>query len=142
MERYTWSEYTDMVGAYCVAHHNGRAAQRLYQQYPNRRTPHHTTFTAVYQRLRETGSFSRGPGQGRRRTVRTLQFEEAVLQHVERDPSISTRAIARNMGTNQTNVRNVLHEQFLRPFHLERVHNLEPVDYAPRAQFSQWYLEQ
>ena len=60
---------------------------------------------------------------------------------MERDPSINTRAIARNVGTNQT-VRNVLQEQFLRPFHLQRVHNLEPVDYAPRVQFSQWYLEQ
>ena len=46
----------------------GRAAHRLYRdRYPNRRIPHHTTFSSIHRRLCQSGTVHRrvdGQGQG------------------------------------------------------------------------------
>ena len=58
MCRYTTAEMTDMVFAYGEADCNGRAAARLYaESFPNRHTPHHSSFAAIERRLREDGKF-------------------------------------------------------------------------------------
>ena len=143
MERYTWIELSDMHLTYGAANCNGRAAQRLYQQrYPGRRIPHHSIFESIHRHLRENGSFGRSNGQGRRRSVRTLRFEEQVLAEIENNPSTSTRAIAFNIGTSNMNVWNVLREQLLHPFHRQRVQSLTFEDYPRRLEFARWYLQQ
>ncbi|EFN71217.1 hypothetical protein EAG_05969, partial [Camponotus floridanus] len=132
-------ELSDMHLTYGAANCNGRAAQRLYQQrYPGRRIPHHSIFESIHRHLRENGSFRRSNGQGRRRSVRTLRFEEQVLAEIENNPSTSTRAIAFNIGISNMNVWNVLREQLLHiytyyiytgcpsifPFHRQRVQSM------------------
>ena len=58
MYQYTTAEMTDMVLAYGKADCNGRAAARLYvERFPNRHTPHHSSFAAIERRLREARKF-------------------------------------------------------------------------------------
>jgi len=143
MERYTWIELSDMHLTYGAANCNGRAAQRFYQQrYPGRRISHHSIFESIHRHLRENGSFRRSNEQGRRRSVRTLRFEEQVLAEIKNNPSTSTRAIAFNIGTSNMIVWNVLREQLLHPFHRQGVQSLTFEDYPRRLEFARWYLQQ
>ncbi|GFW88057.1 DUF4817 domain-containing protein [Trichonephila clavipes] len=58
MAEYTNTEKADMILAYGATDCNGRAAQRLYtERHPVRRTPAHTMFARLHQKLCETGSF-------------------------------------------------------------------------------------
>lgn len=143
MQGYSISEYADMHFVYGAAEGNARLAERIYaQRFPHRQHPGHKVFIAVHNRLRETGNLTRNmPGAGRPRSVRTVAFEEAVLQHVEDNPSTSTRAIANTMNANKTTVWSVLHEQLLHPFKVERVQALEPGDYPLRAECARWFLD-
>lgn len=54
---FTNEEYADMHLVYGEMRCNARAAQRRYaEKFPNRQHPTHSTFTALHQRLRKTGS--------------------------------------------------------------------------------------
>lgn len=143
MAEFTHVEYTDIIRIYGVAEGNGRAAQRLYEErFPNRRTPSHTIFARVDQRLRETGTFTVNRiNCGAQRNLRTPRFEEEVLHRCEENPRTSTRAIAHAMGTNHMSVWQVLHEQQLHPYHPQRVQAMGPADFAPRVEFCRWYLQ-
>lgn len=142
MDGYMFSELADMVMCYGEARGSGRGALRIYQErFPNRQHPHHTIFSRLYQRLRDTGSLRARRIGGRPRATRTPEFEEEVLRRVDNDPATSTRVIANAMGTNQSSVLRVLQEQNLHAYHLQKVHGLGPNDFAPRVQFVQWFLQ-
>jgi hypothetical protein len=104
MAAYTWDEMTDILLACGAADGNGRMAQRLYQErFPNRRLPHHSTFASTNRRLRETGSLNVNRHDfGWVRTVRTLRFEEAVLNVVADTPSTNTRRVGHAMHASHT----------------------------------------
>ncbi|PNF14165.1 hypothetical protein B7P43_G13485 [Cryptotermes secundus] len=61
---------------------------------------------------------------------------------IEEQPSTSTRAIARIVGTSKSSVWRILHGQQLYPYHPTRVHGVGPADFVPRVQFCQWLLNQ
>ena len=63
-----------------------------------------------------------------------------MLQQLEDEPSLSTRQVAHNMGVNHVSVRQVLHEQLLHPYHLQKVQVLGPNDFAPSVDFCRWSL--
>ena len=67
--------------------------------------------------------------------------EEAVLQYVENNPSVSTRVTARRFHMSHVTVWRILQEM-LWSYHLERVHALTPADYPSRMHFCNWYLNQ
>lgn len=144
MADYTLHELADMHLIYGEARCNGREARRLYaERFPQRRLPNHVTFQKLDGRLRETGVLRAArPDAGRPRTVRTVQFEEAVLQRIEDNPSTSTRAIAKDLNTSNANVWNVLHEMGMHPFKTQKVHELSADDFPQRVAFCQWYLHQ
>lgn len=140
---YTFAEMTDMLLVYGMAHCNGREAERLYsERFPDRRHPCRATFASIERRLREHGALSvHRPDAGVNRTLRTIQLEEAILELVENEPSTSTRTIARALDINHVTVWQVLREQLLYPYHLQRVQNLSPADFPLRVHFCQWYLQ-
>ena len=121
MERYTWIELADIHLAYGVTFISGRAAQKLYwDRYPNRRIPHHTTFSSIHCRLCQSGTVHRRvDGQGRGNFVRIPEAEEAVLQYVENNSSLSTQGIARHFHMSHVTVWRILQEMLLRLYHLE-----------------------
>ena len=128
MERYTWIELADMNLAYGATFTSGRAAQRLYRdRYPNRRITHHTTFSNIHRRLCQSETVQRRvDGQGRRRFVWTPEAEEAVLQYVENNTSMSTGDTARHFHMSHATIWRILQEILLRPYQLWHQLSIHP----------------
>ena len=86
-----------------MARGNARQAARLYAaQFPNRQRPNHQTFSAVHNRLRETGKFKKIMSDTvRNRSVRDIDFEELVHQRFVEDPSTSFRVVTRQLGVSK-----------------------------------------
>jgi transposase len=127
---------------YGLAAGNAREAARLYRvQFPNRRHPERKTFQILHQRLRETGSLRPLHHVGRPRQARTITVEEEILARAAEQQSTSTRAIALHMGTTQSTVWRVLHDNQLHPYHPQEVQGLCEEDFPRRVQFCQWSLQ-
>jgi transposase len=141
---YTLHEYTDMILTYGADNENGREAQRLYaEKFPNRRQPHHSSFSSVTRRLRETGYLQyKNHSGGRPRSTRTVDFEENVLDMVEENPSTSTRSGAIELHSNHVAVWRVLREQQLHPYRIQKVQALNNNDFPLRQQFCQIFFQQ
>ena len=128
MERYTFAELRDMQFMYGRAIGNAKEAQRLYRShYPNRRQLLARKFQAVHRRLGETSALRPLHHVGRRRSIRTVEIEEEVLAHVQKQSSTSTRAIAHTISMSQISVWRILHDN--------QMHPLELADFPQRAQF-------
>lgn len=140
---FTFEELADMVFVYGLANGNSRAAARLYHnRYPARRHPKYSIFPRIFRRLRETGNLRPvGHDRGRRRTTRIPDLEEEILDRVTEQPSISTRAVANEVGVDHSTVWRVLREQQLHPYHPQKVQALHPTDFAPRLVFSEWLVQ-
>lgn len=139
---YSNEEYADMVYHYGKANGNGHEARRMYSAaFPNRRCPHHETFQEIFRRLRENGSFSRRPGQGRPRDL-SVADEEEIVQHVVDNPSLSVRKVARHLNVcSPSTVCRTLKRNLLRPYHIQRVQELNQEDYPHRMHFCQMLIQ-
>lgn len=142
MIEYTNEEYCDMVYFYGMARGNAPDARRLYcEQFPNRQHPNFKTFTAVYERLRRTGTFkSDKKDTGRDRSIRSVELEDDILQQIEETPTTSTRVIAQNFGCSKSTAWRILHDEKLHPFKLQKVQALNPQDFPHRVECSRWFL--
>ena len=58
------------------------------------------------------------------------------------NPSTSTRQVAQTLHTSQNALWQVVHDQQLYPYHLQKVHAFLEEDYPRRVQFAEWYLQQ
>jgi hypothetical protein len=54
-------------------------------------------------------------------SVCTLQLDEDVLQHFEKNPSTGTHTVGHAVSLNHHLVYNIVHEQKLHPFHQQKV---------------------
>lgn len=140
MPEYSFAEMADMHFMYGKANGCALEARRLYQEtFPNRQLPSDKMFSSLHQRLRETGNFKPNKKDcGRNRTTRTPQAEEIVLQQIEANPGSSTRRISAQTNISKSTVWEILHEELLYPYHLQRVQALKPQDFLPRVEFCQW----
>lgn len=139
---YTLEELSDMHLLYGEAKTNGRKAKRLYaERFPNRHHPCHTLFASLDRRLRETGSLKGSHHNGARRTVRTVEFEEEVLNILGEEPAISTRSIAHQLGSAPSTVWKVAKEQLLHPYRRQKVQALLAGDFHQRTEFCNWYMQ-
>ena len=116
-------------------------SQRIYRErYPWTQVPNVRTFIDVHRRLEEDGCFKKSKVDAEApRTSRTVGNEEAILQIVENNPTISTRKIsAAVLNVNHESVRQVLKEQLLYPFHFQKIHHLLELDFFPRP--TKWFV--
>ena len=82
-------------------------------------------FARLHRLLRVTGTFRASMhNTGRNQTELTPETEDEILRHVEDTPSTSTRLIAHILDVRHSLVWNVLHDQQLHPFHIQRVATL------------------
>lgn len=141
---YTNHELADMVFIYGSANGNAHEARRLYQErFPTRRLPDRKTFERVFRRLGETGQFKAlTVNYGAPREIRTVDLEERILQRVETEREISIRQLSREFGIGVATVWDILHEDNLYPYHLQRVQALCERDYPLRLNFSEWFQQQ
>jgi hypothetical protein len=142
MAMFTIAEYCDMHFLYGAAFGNASEARRLYSEYfPNRQCPSAKTFTAVHNRLHETGTVEVSMvDTGVGRSVRSVEFVENVLHRFEENPHLSTRAVSSEFHTSKNSVWRVLNEEGLYPYHLQKVHGLVPRDYPRRVDCSRWFM--
>lgn len=117
MAEFSNEEYADMVFVYGRADGNSRAAQRMYRGlHPNRRVPHHTTFSNTFRRLRETGTLHFREPRLNARQHRVV-LDESILQEFDSDPTTSVRKVARNLGVSTWKVWTVVKADGRHPFH-------------------------
>ncbi|EZA50289.1 hypothetical protein X777_11300 [Ooceraea biroi] len=109
---FSFEELADIHFLYGRANGNALAAWRFYATaFPNRRLPHHTTFTRIHQQLRENGKFEAcRNNSGRDRVVRRPQIEEQILNSFEESASTSTRQIANTLQVSKLTIWRVLHD--------------------------------
>jgi len=132
-----------MYFLYGLANGNAREAARLYaKRYPNIVKRNRDVFVTIHYNLGEHGTLGRNldvPGGPMTRGA--VEFEEAVLHHIDQNPSNSTRAIAHQMGGSNRTVWEVLNGEGLSPFHIQKVQGLTPGDYDLRLQACHWLLQ-
>lgn len=142
MADYMNQEYADMHLMCDRAEGNRRLAQRLYQQqYLRRRYSHHTTFATTDRLLREMVTFYSAWPDEERRTVRTPQIEETVLQLVANSPSIRTIPVVAELDVPHTILWNVVYNAKMYPFHIRKVKLLTEDDYSRRNQLVHCMLD-
>nr|XP_034195080.1 uncharacterized protein LOC117611254 [Osmia lignaria] len=93
----------------CYSRADGKAceARRIYQRlHPQRKIPNSKTFTRIHRRLRTTGAFCRTKSGGH--DQRDPDLVQKIMQHVEEDPSTSTRDIAAAEGVSHNTVWRIL----------------------------------
>ena len=128
---------------YGAANCDATAARRLYEErFPDRQIPDRRMFERVHRQLRETGTFH-APMEdtGRPRTLRTPDHEADILRQVENHPSISVRTLAASSGCSRHTVHNILTDDGLYPYHLQRVQALHQGDYIQRLEYCRWFLQ-
>lgn len=138
---YSNEEYCHIHFYYGATLGNALQARRLYaERFPNRRCPSANTFQAVHNRLQETGRFDVSMiDTGHSRTVRSVAFEEEVVERFEENPRTSTRAVGSAMNVSKNSVWRVLKGEGMHPFHLQKVHALKPQDYPRRVDCCRWF---
>jgi len=78
-------------------------AERLYaERYPNRIHPDRKTFERLDRRIRNSDCLMPKPNvdTGHNRWIRTIETEERIIEIIEQNPTISTRAIGRELDIN------------------------------------------
>lgn len=144
MNNFTLDEFADMHLCLGQAEGNGEEAKRIYlQKYPNRRQPDRRTFYRVDRSLRESGRMKvQNNNAGRPRRTRTFDREERILNLVENNPRISSRRVSAIVGQiSHQSVLRVLHEQQLRPYHIQPIQALHEGDHNRRLNFSRWFIQ-
>lgn len=142
---YAIQEYVDMVSVFILCNGNLNAAARLYQErWPNRqRYPDRRTIGEAHRRFAETGNvMPQRQDAGRPRNVLNPAMEVRIEQLFEDDPTTSTRAVARQVGVNHSQVHAVVRAAGKHPYHYRRVHELLPGDFQLRVNFCAGLLAQ
>ena len=143
MSNYSTNEYCDMYLIYGECHQNALEAARLYAtRYPTRRHPSHPVFIRLDRRMRDYGRIlpvsNIDAGRSQEYDPR---IEEAILDAVTINPSISVRTLARQFNFQIATIHSILRRNDLHPFHLRRVQVLSPDDLPKRVEFCEWLLQ-
>lgn len=64
-------------------------------------------------------------------------MEDRVLEQVEANPGISIRKVTLRKNVPKSSICEILYQQLLWPYHLQRVQQLKPQDLQPRLEYSQ-----
>lgn len=112
--------------------------------YPQRRQPSLNVCRRFDQRLRENRTpipEYKGILPGIPRLKRTVEAEEAIIDAVAENPTISCRQVGRLLNIPFKAVNRVTRDEMLHPYHYTKVQSLLPEDYERRMAFAQWILE-
>jgi len=102
---YTNIEYADMMYVYGFCDGNARAALDEYRRrYPTRRIPYARLFSKVFHTLRESGMFVSVHSSFGRPCQQNVKEEEKIIEIVQRNPTISIRKIAAQLGVPKSRV--------------------------------------
>lgn len=140
MAQYPFEELAMIHYIYGFCDGNGNAAVREYaERFPNRRLPTKNTFINTHRRFCDGTLFTKGDRPGN--VQHGVEVDEAILNEVEENPSVSIRRVAAHVGVPRMKVQRVLKEDKQHPFHLTPVQELLPADFPVRFQFCQIMLQ-
>lgn len=135
-------EYADIVFIYGYCNGSANRAVAEYQRrFPNRRVPDRNVFQTVFNNACETGMFPSVRITSERQAGPGVAVEEEILNMVERSPGVSTRRIATRLQIKQTTAWETIRKNGLKPFHIQRVQNLQEGDNDLRLHFCNWINE-
>lgn len=134
--QYSSHHLSDIHYIYGYCDGNARRAVVEYRRrFPNRRTPHHSTFTAVHRQFNERGL---RPLRPERALINLdLHTENRIMNLIIEDPTLSSRAVSRIVHVNYRVVLRVWKRYGLRPYHLRKVQGLLPADGLARVAYCQ-----
>lgn len=139
---FSTAEYCDMILLYGENRGNTLRTQELYKErFPDRRLPALRTISDCVQRFRDNGNV-RPTFEGRGAQHQRFEFEEQAMQLLEDNPTLSSRNIAREIGTSHMTVHRILQSNRLYPYHVQKVQQLDHNDFIARLQFCQWFRVQ
>jgi len=139
MVRYSNAEYFDILETFHRSDQNARQAKRLYQElYPDRRQPSLGTFTSVYNRFIISGSVSEETHNRDQPAIE--EFEDAVVDAMEENPTSSTGAVAADIGASQSTVWRALAKHGYHPYKISVHHELRDRDNEMRMDFCNWII--
>ncbi|GFX77749.1 uncharacterized protein TNCV_1106661 [Trichonephila clavipes] len=78
------------------------------------------TVSDAIRRIEELGNDGRRPGSGRKCTVNTSRNHKAIEKRVQRNPKVSMKQIACDMGISGRSVRRIAKKE-LKPYKLRKV---------------------
>lgn len=140
-QQYSNEEYADIMFCYGYCAGDSAAARREYlRRFPDRREPDVSVFNGVYRRIRETGSVQRRNSDVGRPRVYAVGNEEEILRRFAEDPTLSTNAVASELGMSQWKVWHTVHTAGLYPYHYTPVQVIEEGDPARRLEFCRFML--
>lgn len=138
---YTNAEKTDMLRCFYLSNDNCRRAADLYaNEYPNRRQPQYRTFSNLHNSLATFGSFSK-PKNGNVGDNEE-EYEIHILAYFRASPNSSTRDAALELGISRHRIRKILKKHKMKPFKIQLVQKLQPLDFQNRLNFCHWVLNE
>jgi hypothetical protein len=102
-------------------------------------------FQRLDRRMRKTGQMPRNIAcrdNGRPRTSRTPENEEAIVDYIDENPSRGCRGVARTLGLSKSLVQWVLATERYHPYHYTRVQALQEGDFDRRTHYCTWLQQQ
>lgn len=120
-----WYEWTKSV----------TIVQRKFRSEFNKEPPVRNTILHYHKSLMEIGSVQ-NVQKKRKRTSRTDENVQGVLDHFRNDPHSSMRRTALALAMSRTTIQRVLHDAKWHPYKVQVVHKLFDEDKANRIQFA------
>jgi hypothetical protein len=111
-----------------------QAVAEYRRRYPDRRIPHHSTFTEIHRQFREKGL---GKINRERAINLDIQTENRIMNLITEDPTLSSKAVARMVNVNYRLVLKLWKRYGLHPFHYRKVQGLINNDGLARVAFCQ-----
>ena len=119
------------------ASHTARKTAEIFNdQHPDRASPLSlTTVCKIFKKFIETGSVVDKKSTGRPHSAINEANQQAVLDRVQVDPHVTTRAMARGMGISAGSVVGILKNLKFHPYKNQILHKMKPADYSNRICF-------
>ena len=134
-----------MLEIYLKSNENATEALRKWAtQHKNRPKPHRNTLRKLVEKFRKTGSVADDAGErsNKNRTVRTPEIIEQVDEIIRREPSISTRRLAQQLGLSASSVCRILKDDLkMYPYRLQVHQRLNENSMTLRYNFAADFLE-
>jgi transposase len=138
----TINERTEVLGLYVGGNTLRDVADIFNQRHPNRPRPlTFPTVSKIYRKFRETGSVHNRHRTGRPSKVNNQVIVNNVLNQVNVNPNISTRALAVATNISRNTAMDILHNQGYKPYKVQLHQKLNPRNNERRMQYCNDMIE-
>ena len=120
---------------------NAAEVQRQWKRNFREKIPARSTITRLVNKFEIIGSAADLPRLGRTSTVSTPRKKRAILDGVNRDPTLSLRRRALRHNVSPSTVRRIIKKRGFRPYRPTLVQALTDADKLARISFATWWAQ-